>query len=206
MRRLFLAAVVLSLVVAGCGSTTVQRVKVAGGPEISTCEWQTLTGCTPVPAAGSCHYRTERGAVLPDPACTPGALYGPSQNDPSATVCVRGFTSQIRPPVAYTGPLKLKIMAAYGVGHEPPTNYELDHLVALEDGGAPADPSNLWPQQYVSPGAHEKDDEENFLKRRVCSGMITVAQAGLSLAGDWFVSYTRDKPPHETFRTGLSEP
>jgi hypothetical protein len=171
------------------------------GPKVSACSWQTGTGCSAVPS--SCHYRMRGTVALPDPACTPGALYGPSQASPSATVCVSGFTGTIRPPVSYTEPLKLKIMAAYGVSN--PANYELDHLVALEDGGAPADPANLWPQPYSpTPGAHQKDDEENFLKRQVCSHAVTVAQAGISLAGDWLASYERDKPPHETFGVGLA--
>jgi hypothetical protein len=197
-RRLILVGLVLAF--AGCGSTA-HLPKLAAGPQVSACEWQTLKGCSPVPT--SCHYRQDGATVLPDPACTPGALYGPSQVSPSSTVCVSGFTGTIRPPVAYTGPLKLKIMAAYGVSN--PALYELDHLIALEDGGAPADPANLWPQPYSpTPGAHQKDDEENFLKRQVCSGKVTVVQAGVSLAGDWFASFSRDKPPHETFGAGLA--
>ncbi len=168
---------------------------------VSTCDYQTLAGCSPVPT--SCHYRVVGEAVLPDPACTPGALYGPSQEDPSKTVCVSGFTKTIRPPVSYTGPLKLKIMAAYGV--TDPAKYELDHLVALEDGGAPADPANLWPQPYSpSPGAHNKDDLENFEKRQVCEGKATVLQAGEALSGDWLSNYEHDKPPHETFGRGFA--
>ena len=204
MRRFGISIGALAaLLIAGCGSTTHQAPiqKVASGPQVSTCEWQTLKGCSPVPS--TCHARVLGGATLPDPACTPGALYGPSQASPRTTVCVSGFTSKIRPPLSYTGPLKLKIMAAYGVSN--PALYELDHLVALEDGGAPADPTNLWPQPYSpAPGAHQKDDEENFLKRQVCAGKVTVAQAGLSLAGNWLASYTRDKPPHESFN--LNEP
>lgn len=169
------------------------------GPQVSTCDYQNANGCSTVPAANSCHYQGTTG-VLPDPTCTPGALYGPSQADPATTVCVSGFTKTIRPPVSYTGALKVKLMAAYGVGGQDPKLYELDHLVALEDGGAPADPANLWPQPYApAPGAHQKDDEENFLKREECSGAIAVAVAGQSLASNWFGSYNRDNPPHQTF-------
>jgi hypothetical protein len=166
---------------------------IGSGPQVSTCDWQTGNGCSAVPS--SCHYQGTGGGVLPDPTCTPGALYGPSQSSPKTTVCVSGFTSTIRPPVSYTGPLKLKIMAAYGVGSRSPSLYELDHLVALEDGGAPADPANLWPEPYApTPGAHQKDREENLLRTEECSGAITVAQAGQELASNWFGAYNRDKP------------
>jgi hypothetical protein len=205
MRRFGIAAALAALLIAGCGATVTVTAKAPtllapSGPQVSSCEWQTLNGCSAVPT--SCAYRKDGAAALPDPTCTPGALYGPSQANPASTVCVSGFTSKIRPPVSYTEPLKLKIMAAYGVGGQSPSLYELDHLVALEDGGAPADPRNLWPQPYASPGAHEKDAEENLLKRQVCAGKITVAEAGLSLAGNWLASYERDKPPPESFTLG----
>ena len=48
--------------------------------------------------------------------------------------------------------------------------------------------------------------DENFLKRQVCAGKITVAEAGLSLAGNWLASYERDRPPHESFTVGVAEP
>jgi hypothetical protein len=198
MRRLipFIALVTL---IAGCGTTTTKKAETP--IPVSTCNYETLAGCTPVPT--HCVYQHDGATVLPDPACTPGALYGPSQVDPASTVCVSGFTAKIRPPVSYTGPLKLKIMEAYGVTE--PAKYELDHLVALEDGGAPADPRNLWPQPYSpTPGSHEKDDLENYEKRLVCAGSTTVAAAGEALAHDWLTTYEAVKPPHETFGRGLA--
>ncbi len=190
MRRLILAGLLIPACLVGCESAPTSTLSSA----------RAVPTASRVPAANSCHYRRSHGAVLPDPACTPGAFYGPSQASPSSTICVGGFTRTIRPPLSYTGPLKLKLMAAYGVGGRPPRDYELDHLIALEDGGAPADPANLWPQPYApTPGAREKDDEENFLRREVCSGAITVSQAGSALSHDWLRSYRRDIPPHESF-------
>jgi hypothetical protein len=90
------------------------------------------------------------------------------------TICVSGWTTTIRPPVGYTNALKLEQMAQYGdVGS--PSNYEEDHLISLELGGAPSDPRNLWPEPRSR--AVVVDGIENTLHRAVCDGEMTLAQA-----------------------------
>ncbi len=44
-----------------------------------------------------------------------------------------------------TEPLKRLGMAAYN-DPGPISGYEEDHLVAIEAGGSPSDPRNLWPE------------------------------------------------------------
>ena len=115
-----------------------------GGIAVSHCEWQTGSGCPAVPSAGRCHLR----GPLQDPACTPGALNpAVTQSDIDSTIhCVSGYTDRIRPPTSYTDPLKFRLMDAYGVGTRSPSDFELDHLISLELGGAPSDPRNLFPR------------------------------------------------------------
>jgi len=58
----------------------------------------------PFPAAGRCHARQGANGVLPDPACTPGAV-DPNVTDATleSTVCRRGgYTSTVRPPTSVT--------------------------------------------------------------------------------------------------------
>ena len=57
--------------------------------------------------------------------------------------------------------------------------YEEDHFIPLELGGAPRDPSNLWPEARTGPHASsaKKDLAENRLKAQVCAGTITLAIA-----------------------------
>jgi len=58
----------------------------------------------PFPAAGRCHARQAANGVLPDPACTPGAV-DPHVTDATleSTVCRRGgYTSTVRPPTSVT--------------------------------------------------------------------------------------------------------
>jgi hypothetical protein len=82
----------------------------------------------------------------------------------------------VRPPVFYTNALKLKQMRQY---HETgsPSDYEEDHLIPLELGGAPRDPKNLWPEPHSQ--SKLSDPRETSLKRKVCHQppLLTLAQA-----------------------------
>jgi hypothetical protein len=110
-----------------------------------------------------------------DPVRTPGVLNPDvTQSTIGSTVCVRGWTRTIRPPVSYTNDLKLRQMRAYGETG-PPSAYQEDHLVSLELGGDPTDPRNLWPEPY--PRASDVDRIENELNAKVCSGALSLADA-----------------------------
>ncbi len=86
-----------------------------------------------------------RGNV-PDPAVTPGAMNPEvTQATIAWTICRRGYTRQIRPPRRYTSELKRRQLRASGYADQHMRDYEEDHLIPLELGGAPADPRNLWP-------------------------------------------------------------
>src|SRR5262249_50470887 len=114
-------------------------------------------------------------AILADPVRTPGVLNPDvTQENIRSTVCKRGWTSTIRPPVSYTNPLKRKQMRQYGETGSM-SDYQEDHLISLEMGGTPTDPRNLWPEPY--PRAAQMDQIENQLNSEICSGQLTLAQA-----------------------------
>ena len=161
-----------------------------GTPTTSTASTTTTTApasTTTGPTPASCSYRD--GGALPDPQCTPGALnpdVTPSTID--STICKKAWTATVRPPASVTGPEKLASMKQYGVGDQSPGAFEYDHLISLELGGAPNDLSNLWPEPHdVSgdEGSFAKDKVENRLKREICAGSITLAQAQHQIATDW---------------------
>jgi len=135
----------------------------------------------------SCSYR--EGGALPDPACTPGSINADvTQSTIDSTICKSGWTSTIRPPTSVTGPQKLESMKQYGAGGKPPGDYEYDHLISLELGGAPDDLRNLWPEPHTvsgDQGSFAKDKVENKLKREICKGAITLAEAQQQIATDW---------------------
>ena len=118
---------------------------------------------------------TDAPAVLASPTLTPGAL-NPDVTEPTigATICVKGWTATVRPPVEYTNALKAEQMKQYGETG-PPSAYQEDHLISLELGGNPTDPRNLWPEPY--PRAADVDKIENELNAKVCSGELSLADA-----------------------------
>jgi len=138
-----------------------------------------------VPPLGGalCHARTVGAGVLPDPACTPGATNPDvTQASIGSTICRAGYTGTIR-PAAYTSALKRQQIVAYGYPDTNPADYEEDHLISLELGGAPRDQRNLWPEPGHSPNA--KDTVENVLHSRVCAGTLALAEAQRRIATDW---------------------
>jgi len=144
-----------------------------------------------------------RRAGLPDPHLTPGAI-NPSVDDSTldTTICSSGWTATVRPPSAYTNALKLAQILQYGYSDRNPRDYEEDHLVPLELGGAPRDPRNLWPQPHTatlpdgtSIGADEKDDLEDELHRRVCGHTMDLGDAQRAIGGDWVQVWLDDGRP-----------
>jgi hypothetical protein len=126
---------------------------------------------------------------LPDSSCQPGATNPDvTQSTINSTICVSGWTSSVRPPTSYTNPLKVQQIAEYGYRDTSTADYEEDHLIPLELGGAPRDPRNLWPEPRYDAGgatAADKDTVENALKKEVCAGTMTLAAAQKIMATDW---------------------
>ncbi|AUG75102.1 hypothetical protein CFP65_0118 [Kitasatospora sp. MMS16-BH015] len=124
---------------------------------------------------------------LPDPSCTPGAL-NPSvtQDTIYSTICVSGWTATVRPSTTYTNKLKVQGIAAYGYSDTNLSDYEEDHFIPLELGGAPKDPANLWPEPHSgSATSSQKDGVETKLKNAVCAGKVQLADAQDAIATDW---------------------
>lgn len=121
---------------------------------------------------------------LPDPACTPGAVFVDA--DP-ARICVKGYSKEVRNVSVAT---KKKVYAEYGLAYPQAKGaYEADHLVPLELGGS-NDIANLFPEPAVPvPGFHEKDLVENYLHDQVCAGRIGLAAAQYQIATDWVRIY-----------------
>ena len=119
--------------------------------------------------------RSSPGAIVADPARTPGVL-NPDvmQSTIRSTICTHGWTATIRPPVEYTNALKRTQMRAYGETG-PASAYQEDHLISLELGGDPTDPRNLWPEPYTR--AADVDRIENELNAAVCSGRLSLRDA-----------------------------
>ena len=145
------------------------------------------SGLLPTPNASAATCQAHNG--LPDSSCTPG------DRDPRVTpgtladtICVKGWSKSVRPAKNVTDQIKRERMAAYGV--EPPAGqYELDHLIPIELGGA-STVANLWPEQWDGPlGAHQKDRLEDRLHSLVCTGRMQLDAAQQVFATDWVSAY-----------------
>jgi hypothetical protein len=154
----------------------------------------TATGVLPPSSGGS---SADRLPGEPNAALTPGALNpAVTQATIDSTICVSGWTATIRPSESFTEPLKVKQIAQYGYSDTKTSDYEEDHLIALELGGAPADPRNLWPEPYTMSladgrptGAYTKDAFETKLKDEVCARSITLALAQSDIGDHWVHDY-----------------
>lgn len=136
-------------------------------------------------------------ATSPDPATTPGAVNpAVTQATIGQTICVKGWTKTIRPKPVYTNALKVRQLAALGLGDVAPSAVEEDHLISLELGGHPTDPRNLWPEPWDGPmGARKKDVLETKLKRLVCAGQVPLAEAQKAISSDWQAAYRQYVAP-----------
>ncbi len=111
-----------------------------------------------------------------------------TQADIRSTICRDGYTDTVRPPESVSEPEKEASLAAYG-DTGPPHDFEYDHLVPLELGGAPNDPRDLWPEPGQTP--NPKDALELRLRELVCAGDMALAAAQREIAQNWVTLYHR---------------
>jgi hypothetical protein len=131
--------------------------------------------------------------IYPNATMTPGDINPDiTQDNIGQNICKKGWsTSSVRPPTSVTNKIKTDTMAAYGFTG-PKSNYELDHLISLQNGGCPKCVTNLWPEAYgdaahpmgqkgrstfnkanpdskeILPGSLEKDLVENHIHDEIC--------------------------------------
>lgn len=122
--------------------------------------------------------------ALPDPACTPGAVF---ENITLEQICMPGYTKTAR---NVSAKLRKIIYAEYGISYpEPHGSYEVDHLIPLTIGGS-NDEANLWPEAADPvPGFKEKDVVEIYLHDEVCAGRVALGVAQVRIASDWLSLY-----------------
>src|SRR5437773_1927623 len=189
-RRLTVTITLVVGLAAGCGAAT---PSVDSGPSQNAPTPTTAAAIVPPPAStipppNSCISLNG----LPDRGCTPGATNPDvTQTTISITICVTGYAAQIRPAATYTNGLKIDHMRAYGYADQAPGDFEEDHLIALELGGDPRDPKNLWPERLAGgSGALQKDRVENWAHDEVCAGRMQLADAQRRMALNWFEFYS----------------
>lgn len=175
MNRIVLSAATCAMILAPCWAARADRGGVQG-------------------AQGRYAVVFPLSLARPDPSMTPGALNpAVTQHNLGETICRRGgYTRSVRPSTSYTSPLKRRQIRDYGYTDRRMGDYEEDHLIPLEIGGAPADPRNLWPQPHHVVGgwgSYAKDRLENRLHWLVCHRRLGLTDAQHAIASDWISAY-----------------
>jgi hypothetical protein len=151
----------------------------------------------------SCFYFNSfaQSNALPDQRHTPGSIDPRvTQENIDSTICVKGYTDQVRPDKKYTNRLKYEQMRQLGYSDLNPRNYEQDHLIPLNIGGNPSDPKNLWPQpRFGEWSADKKDDLEFVIYKMVCRGEISLQQAQRKISSNWVQAYQEFVPTHSHY-------
>jgi hypothetical protein len=134
--------------------------------------------------------------ILPDPSLTPGA----ARTTNIGEICNEGSTRSLR---HWSRERDDFIMREYGLPGGVHPDYEVDHLIPLEIGGADAN-ANLWPEprRTIEPvwNAERKDRLENRLREMICSGELDPQAAQHMIAEDWTAAYARLFPTSNFFR------
>jgi hypothetical protein len=88
--------------------------------------------------------------------------------------------------------MKKKVFEEYGIPSSRHSEFEVDHLISRELGGAD-DVRNLWPESYITQpwNARRKDRLENYLHKLLCGHQITLAEARKEIIHDWTVAYRK---------------
>jgi hypothetical protein len=189
--RLTVALVLAAVVAAGCSSgrpgvASIAPTAATTAPtETPGLAATTATTASPVPTAPAGGAPPTTGAPSPPPTAAPTGVPADMLNQVvtpatiSTTICVSGYTTRIRPPTSFTEPLKIHQIATYRYADTQVSDYEEDHVIALEIGGAPASSVNLFPEAHRV--SNTDDTLENDLHTRVCRGQLTLAGAQLQL-------------------------
>lgn len=191
MRRLAVFVVLIFLVVAGCDAFKYHDTLASPASPPSPAG-------TSAPAQGA-PWSASNPWSLPNPKLTPGST---QDGGTYSQVC-----PHVDPALEAARPgydQKNAVYQEYGMSYPSQEGeYEMDHLVPIELGGAPDNPANLWPERNApaSPAMEKKwgldpsyvenpkDILEDALHELVCSGKVGLATAQQAIAVNWVKAY-----------------
>jgi hypothetical protein len=121
--------------------------------------------------------------LYPDKECTPGDIF---EEVGTEQICVKGYSATVR---NVPKSVKNSVYEMYGIPKDQRKFFVIDHLISLQIGGTNEIP-NLFPQRTTGKiNSRTKDKIENFLKREVCKGNITLKEAQRLIVDDWLAVY-----------------
>ncbi|MFL9902433.1 hypothetical protein PQR71_30580 [Paraburkholderia fungorum] len=114
-----------------------------------------------------------------------------TQQSIGETICRPGYADTVAPPFDEWMAHKDRMLAARGIDADNGPGFALDRRVPIVLGGSPDAPSNLdllpWAGQQ---GERRKARAAVMLKRCVCEGKLSLAEAQAAIVGNWSVVYS----------------
>lgn len=115
-----------------------------------------------------------------------------TQQSVGATICRPGYADAVAPSLDESMALKDRLLAQRGIDADEGADYALDRRVPIVLGGSPDAVANydllLW-------GGHDGERRKALLtvhlKRCVCAGQMSLADAQAEILGDWVSEYER---------------
>jgi hypothetical protein len=114
-----------------------------------------------------------------------------TQQSVGETICRPGYADTVAPPFDELMAHKDRLLAQRGIDGESGVSFALDRRVPIVLGGSPDAPANLellpWAGQQ---GERRKARAAVMLKRCVCEGKLSLAEAQAAIVGNWSVVYS----------------
>lgn len=107
------------------------------------------------------------------------------------TICRPGYADTVAPPFDEQMEHKERLLAARGIGEGDGVTFALDRHVPIVLGGSPDARANLDLLPWAGPqGERRKARAAVMLKRCVCEGKLSLAQAQATIFGNWSAVYS----------------
>ncbi|MGF6259116.1 hypothetical protein OKW49_000017 [Paraburkholderia youngii] len=113
-----------------------------------------------------------------------------TQQSIGRTICRPGYAETVAPPFDELMARKDRMRAARGIDVDDSAAFALDRHVPIMLGGSPDAPGNLDLLPWAGPqGERRKARAAAMLKRCVCEGKLSLAQAQAAIVGNWSAVY-----------------
>ncbi|MFT4069729.1 hypothetical protein [Paraburkholderia sp.] len=114
-----------------------------------------------------------------------------TQQSIGETICRPGYADTVAPPFDALMAHKDRLLAARGIDAGNGVAFALDRHVPIVLGGSPDAPANLDLLPWAGPrGERRKARAAVMLKRCVCDGKLSLAQAQATILGNWSTVYS----------------
>ncbi|SEE81741.1 hypothetical protein SAMN02787142_4836 [Burkholderia sp. WP9] len=114
-----------------------------------------------------------------------------TQQSVGETICRPGYADTVAPPFDELMAHKDRMLAARGIDADNGAAFALDRRVPIVLGGSPDAPANLDLLPWAGhQGERRKARAAVMLKRCVCEGKMSLAEAQAAIVGNWSVVYS----------------